>query len=127
MSRRGIQDAIGSFQNQEISDSTDQLGSFNSRAPVQLETCSRASKSSSSSEESETDTVDVESDDDDLETMSRSEVRKVVKRIVDEAKIKLTPEQEARHAKADEADRKAADVAVVTKAQQAVVKKAAVL
>src|SRR5208282_4980742 len=124
----GIQEVIGSFQNQEISVSTDQLESSKSRATVQLETYSRAPESRSSSEESETETVDVESDDNsDLETMPRSKLRMTVKQIVVEAKLKLTPEQEARQAKADEADRKAAEfVLEIPEARQAVVKKAEV-
>ena len=124
----GIQEVIGSFQNQEISVSTDQLESSNSRAPVQLETYSRAPESRSSSEESETEAVDVESDDNsDLETMPRSKLRMTVRQIEVEAKLKLTPEQEARQAKADEADRKAAELVVgIPEARQAVVKKAEV-
>src|SRR5208282_4512888 len=102
----GIQEVIGSFQNQEISVSTDQLESSKSRATVQLETYSRAPESRSSSEESETEAVDVESDDNlDLETIPRSKLRMTIKQIVVEAKLKLTPEQEVTQAKADEADR----------------------
>ena len=59
--------------------------------------------------------------------MPRSKLRMTVKQIVVEAKLKLIPEQEARQAKADEADRKAAELVVgIPEAQQAVVKKAAV-
>ena len=59
--------------------------------------------------------------------MPRSKLRMTVRQIVAEAKLKLTPEQEARQAKANEADRKTAELVVgIPEAQQAVVKKAAV-
>ena len=66
--------------------------------------------------------------DSDLETNTCDRTRIAVKKIIDEAQLVLTPEQQARRAKADEADRKAAEVAVgLLAAKQADEKQAAVV